>query len=270
VSTPFATDADIDRIVGANHHDPFEILGMHPVWHERAQRIVVRCFPPEAKTVDILDARGENPSGELERKHNDGFFEGILSDVETTFSYRLRITNHDGDRYTIIDPYSFPPVLTEFDLHLFGEGSHQNLFDKLGAQVVEHEDCPGVTFSVWAPAAQRVSVIGDFNAWDGRCHPMRARGASGIWEIFIPGLSAGTLYKFEVKGGDNQIQAKTDPFAKRMELRPPSSTPLTNRFGRTRPGLTSDPNPTQSKNRYRSMSSIPVRGDVSPKKGTVR
>jgi 1,4-alpha-glucan branching enzyme len=120
----------------------------------------------------------------------------------------------------VADPYCFGPVLSEFDLHLYGEGSHLNLFDKLGAQVLDHESSSGVAFSVWAPAAQRVSVVGDFNSWDGRRHPMRARGASGVWELFVPDLSPGTLYKFEVKGQDGGIQAKTDPFAKHMELRP--------------------------------------------------
>jgi 1,4-alpha-glucan branching enzyme len=158
--------------------------------------------------------------GALIARHEDGFFEGILPGAEAAFPYRLRITKHDGDQFTVNDPYRHTPVLTEFDLHLFGEGSHQNLFDKLGAQVIEHEGVAGVSFSVWAPVAKRVSVIGDFNGWDGRCHPMRARGSSGVWEIFIPDLSSGALYKFEVKGADNLIQSKTDPFAKRMELRP--------------------------------------------------
>jgi 1,4-alpha-glucan branching enzyme len=220
VNTPRATEADITRIVGSNHHDPFEILGMHPIWHDGTQHITVRCFHPDARSVAVLDTATGTPVGELECRHDEGFFEGDIPERETVFQYQLRLTHHDGSHRTVADPYSFGPVLSEFDLHLYGEGSHLNLFDKLGAQVLDHEGASGVAFSVWAPAAQRLSVVGDFNAWDGRRHPMRARGASGVWELFVPHLTPGTLYKFEVKGQDGGIQAKTDPFAKRMELRP--------------------------------------------------
>ena len=215
-----APTADVTRILNADHHDPFEILGMHSVWQEGAQRIVVRCFRPDAKGVRVIERETDRPLGTLDRRHTDGFFEGVIPERDSAFSYRLEITSHAGDRYTVSDPYCLTPVLSDFDLHLMVEGSHQNLFDKLGAQVMVHDGLTGIAFSVWAPAARRVSVVGDFNGWDGRCHQMRARGASGTWEIFLPDLTEGALYKFEIKGGDGGIQVKIDPFAKRMELRP--------------------------------------------------
>jgi 1,4-alpha-glucan branching enzyme len=115
VITPFATDADIGRIVGANHHDPFEVLGLHPIWHDCSNRIVVRCFRPEAKAFEVLDAQSGASQGALVLRHDDGFFEGILPGAETTFGYRLRTTKHDGYQFTTNDPYIYTPILTQFD-----------------------------------------------------------------------------------------------------------------------------------------------------------
>lgn len=224
MSTLRATDADVARILHADHHDPFEVLGLHAIWDGGRQNIVIRCFRPDARSVHVLDAQTGASILELERRHDDGFFEAVIPGRDAPFAYRLRIFNHQDTTYELADPYCFGPVLTDFDLHLVGEGSHQNLFDKLGATVIEHGGVEGVAFSLWAPAASRVSVVGDFNGWDGRVHPMRARGSSGIWELFIPGLVDGNLYKFELKGADGDLKIKTDPFAKRMELRPQTAS----------------------------------------------
>jgi 1,4-alpha-glucan branching enzyme len=219
-----ATKADLTRIVNSDHHDPFEVLGMHPIWEDGHQNIVLRCFRPDAATVHVLDANTSQSVSELTRQHPDGFFESVIADRDAPFAYRLRISNHHGESYDISDPYCFGPVLTDFDLHLVGEGSHQNLFDRLGATCIEHEGQSGVLFSVWAPASRRVSVVGSFNGWDGRYHPMRARGTSGIWELFIPEITEGDLYKFETRSEAGDLQIKTDPFAKRMELRPQTAS----------------------------------------------
>ncbi len=166
----------------------------------------------------------------MHRVHHEGFFEAIIDNQSDFFPYRLAITlpGSDGGRqqtYEIEDPYCYPPVLTDFDLHLFGEGTHFRLYEKLGARVIEHAGIRGVCFAVWAPNAERLSVVGDFNQWDGRRHPMRPRGGSGLWEIFIPGLQQGDLYKFEVKSRyHGYLAVKSDPYAHLSEMRPNTSS----------------------------------------------
>ena len=162
----------------------------------------------------------------MEKLHPDGFFQAIFKDRSELFSYQLRILDHEGQAYQFIDPYTFPPVLTEFDLHLIGEGSHYRKYEKLGAHPREIQGIRGLQFAVWAPNAKRVSVIGDFNRWDGRRHPMRVRGSTGVWEIFIPDLGEGTLYKFEVKSRyNNYLAQKTDPYGFYFE-RPPKTASI--------------------------------------------
>jgi 1,4-alpha-glucan branching enzyme len=151
----------------------------------------------------------------------EGFFEAVFAGETVAFPYRLAVTLPDGREYELEDPYRFGPVLTEFDLYLFGEGNHFELYEKLGAHLIQHEGATGVVFAVWAPNAQRVSVVGDFNQWDGRRHPMRPRGASGLWELFIPTLAQGDLYKYEVKSRfEGFLGVKSDPYGFAMEVRP--------------------------------------------------
>ena len=136
-------------------------------------------------------------------------------------AYRLQIRFSDGNVFETYDPYAFPPVLTEYDLYLSGEGTHYQKYEKLGAHVREVAGVRGVHFGVWAPNARRVSVVGNFNFWDGRVHPMRHRGSSGIWEIFIPGLDEGEVYKFEILSSvGNPLGLKTDPYGFAGEMRP--------------------------------------------------
>jgi 1,4-alpha-glucan branching enzyme len=152
--------------------------------------------------------------------HPDGLFEAVIADRARVFPYRLRITNYQGATRTIVDPYSFLPILGDLDLHLFGEGNHLRLWEKLGAHVMTVAGVRGVHFAVWAPNAKRVSLVGDFNAWDGRWHQMRVLGSSGVWELFVPGLAPGEKYKFEVKAPSGHLYLKADPFGFYSELRP--------------------------------------------------
>ena len=148
--------------------------------------------------VDL--ARGEpGRRVPMARVHPDGFFEAPFPDRDAAFPYRLAVENGEGHAWEFEDPYRFGPVLTDFDLHLLGEGTHYKNYERLGAHLREHEGARGVHFAVWAPNAERVSVVGNFNHWDGRRHPMRSRGPAGIWEVFVPELSQGEVYKFEIK-----------------------------------------------------------------------
>ncbi len=161
----------------------------------------------------------------MSRLREQGFFEATLSDTSehppAPSTYRLRFRNEYGDVWETYDTYAFPFLLTEFDLYLMGEGRHYDAYEKLGAHVKTLEGVSGVHFSVWAPNALRVSVVGDFNGWDGRIHPMRSRGTSGIWELFVPELGEGTVYKYEIVGPKNNVlPLKADPYGFSSELRP--------------------------------------------------
>ncbi|HEY1797209.1 MAG TPA: 1,4-alpha-glucan branching protein GlgB [Stellaceae bacterium] len=203
-------DGQIVAIVEARHSDPFAFLGMH----SEGGGIVVRAFLPEAEAVSIVDARGK-VAAEARRVHVDGFFEARIA-RKTPFKYRLK--TGDG---LIDDIYRFPPVLGDLDLHLLVEGSHLESHRKLGAHAMTLDGVAGVGFAVWAPNARRVSVVGDFNRWDGRRMPMRRRHAGGFWEIFVPGLGPGTRYKYEIVGPDGALlPLKADPYAEETE-RPP-------------------------------------------------
>ena len=210
--------AEIAAIVAASHGDPFAVLGVHPAGSD----FVARCFIPHAETVKAYTLDGK-PCGTLERLHDAGFFEGAV-DLAEIQPIRYRAAN-SGGTWWVTDPYSFGPVLGPMDDYFIAEGSHLRLFDKLGAHLIEHEGATGVHFAVWAPNALRVSVVGDFNDWDGRRHPMRLRRDVGIWELFVPDIGAGRPYKFEILAGDGRIMPlKADPFAFRSELRPATAS----------------------------------------------
>jgi 1,4-alpha-glucan branching enzyme len=213
-----AGQGDIEAIVEGKHADPFSILGIQQV----GNRWVVRAFVPYAQSLTVLDRTGM-PVGELERRHDAGFFEGEVGiDHRQPISYRAR---NEGGEWVVADPYSFGPVLGPMDDYYIGEGSHLRLFDKLGAHAMNFEGVAGTHFAVWAPNAQRVSVVGPFNAWDGRRHPMRRRLTIGIWEVFIPGVGPGACYKFEIIGADGALRPlKADPFAFQSEMRPKTAS----------------------------------------------
>ncbi len=208
-------DAAAYAVIEARSHDPFGYLG----WHEHpAGGIVIRAFLPRAAKAWVLPAGGR--ARVMKRLHQDGLFEAHLPNATFDKPYRLRLENHEGHRWEIDDAYRFLPMLSDFDLHLIGEGNHFEKYRILGAHVREHEGVHGVGFAVWAPNAARVSVVGNFNHWDGREHQMRVRGTSGIWEIFIPGLCEGEIYKFEIRTQTGDLLLKTDPYAQQMEVRP--------------------------------------------------
>jgi len=229
------TPGAIEAIVQGKHGDPFAILGPHVLPQKEGSGVIVRAFLPEAEKVTVLPLESGLPAQPMARIHPDGLFEAALPGRHAIFPYRLRWTKASGPEIEIEDPYRFAPTLTDYDLYLLGEGAHFRVYEKLGAQLLTLEGVPGVRFGVWAPNALRVSVVGEFNGWDGRVHPMRLHPGNGIWEIFIPGLGEGTLYKFEVLAKNDQPMAlKADPYAFAFELAPyPASvvTDLAYRWG---------------------------------------
>ena len=211
----------IQGIVSGTHSSPFDLLGAHKTGPERPG-IVIRTFQPHAATVEVIEAETKTPQP-MQRIHTEGFFECFFPG-RSQFLYRLRMTGQDGHVWELDDPYRFPLLITDFDQHLFGEGTHYRTYEKMGAHPVTLAGVRGVHFAVWAPNAVRVSVVGDFNRWDGRHHPMQSRGASGLWELFIPGMQVGDVYKFEIKGHGDFLALKADPYAFAAEVRPKSAS----------------------------------------------
>src|SRR5258707_5067183 len=205
-----ALEPAVAALVGGFNRDPFAVLGPHDG--------LVRVFQPAARSIDLrLVSTGEQLP--MTKRDPSGIFEVRVAGTD----YRLRIT-YPGDHVAEIDdPYRYGRVLTDFDLHLLGEGTHHRAFEKLGAHCVTVGTTAGVHFGVWAPNADRVSVLGDFNGWDGRVHAMRLLAPGGIWEIFIPDLAEGEKYKFEIRTRTGAILKKTDPLARAFEAPPQSA-----------------------------------------------
>lgn len=210
---PLELDEDVRLLLEARHHDPFKVLGRHALDGEE----VFRVFQPFAETVCLDD---EGP--EMRRIPATDLFECRLPHGNAIPQhYSIHWTDKQGGHGKCIDPYTFEPQITDFDLYLFGEGKHRHVHRVLGAHLHAIEGTQGILFATWAPNAERVSVVGDFNGWDGRIHPMRTRGSSGVWELFIPGLEHGLLYKFEIRNRQQgSILLKTDPYGQQFELRP--------------------------------------------------
>ncbi|MGA9571911.1 MAG: alpha-amylase family glycosyl hydrolase, partial [Candidatus Acidiferrales bacterium] len=224
-----ALQKEIELIARGQHSDPFAVLGPHWTEQDGKKSLAIRVFRPNAAEVTVLWGKKAEAHRTV-RIHPEGVFEAQIpasgagksqSEAVSPGAYRLRIRFSDGNVFETYDPYAFPPVLTEYDLYLSGEGTHYQKYEKLGAHVREVAGVSGVHFGVWAPNARRVSVVGNFNFWDGRVHPMRHRGSSGIWEIFIPGLGEGEVYKFEILSSvGNVLGLKTDPYGFAGEMRP--------------------------------------------------
>ena len=207
--------AEAYAIVEGRHSDPFHYLGLHV----ENNQPVLRAFLPQASDVQAIDDHGRTTA--LARLHDAGLFAGTLPSNTTRYQLRARF----GDTVVELqDPYRFPPILTDFDLYLLGEGTHQRLYDKLGAHPMMLDGIAGVGFVVLAPNARRVSVVGDFNFWEPRRHPMRMRG-KGYWEIFIPGATSGDRYKFDIIGPRGEhLPLKSDPMAFATEMRPDTAS----------------------------------------------
>ncbi len=210
--------ADQVSLVAGDHSEPHRILGAHPAEREGEDGVVVRVYHPDAAGVSCLVGGSAHPLRSL----GQGVFAGFLPGRSLPLSYRLRFAFADGATLERDDPYRFLPTVGELDLHLFGEGRHRRLWEVLGANPRVVDGVAGVSFAVWAPNARRVSVIGDFCAWDGRQLPMRSLGSSGVWELFVPGVAPGALYKFEIKARSGELRVKADPFGRAAE-RPPAT-----------------------------------------------
>ncbi len=213
---PPIADSDQQRIAAATHHDPFSYLGLH----RNGKQARLRVYAPHTRTLQI--AQGAQ---ELARHGESDFFEWSGAGEAIADHERLLRVDDKGNEIEFYDPYSFAPLLSDFDLHLFQQGRHWHIYRILGAHLRTVDGVDGVLFATWAPNAQRVSVIGDFNSWDGRRHPMRSRGGSGVWELFIPGIQVGTLYKFELRNQHTgAVLKKIDPYASAFEMRPATAS----------------------------------------------
>jgi 1,4-alpha-glucan branching enzyme len=232
------TSKQIKQLLKADHGSPFEFLGPHAT----GSGVVVRIFAPDAKEAWVVRAdagmREQKDSEDkavaqkvaegdlllMSRIHKEGFFEVVVKQKEL-FKYKIRIRDYNDKEKEFYDPYAFGPVLTDYDFHLIGEGTHYSNYEKLGSHVMTVDGARGVHFAVWAPNAKNIGVVGDFNNWDGRRHPMRPPGPSGIWELFIPGLDEGARYKYEIKSRHRSLRVlKADPFSFFFEKRPKNAS----------------------------------------------
>jgi len=230
---------EFEDLIRAEESDPFRLLGPHWVERDGTRSLAIRAFRPDARELTVLWGVGPAPAVyPAAQIHPAGVFEAVIpasalglsgGELIASPAYRLRFRFADGAEFETYDAYAFPPILTEYDLYLSGEGSDYLKYEKLGAHVREVAGVRGVHFGVWAPNAKRVSVVGDFNSWDGHVFAMRSLGASGIWEIFLPGLDEGALYKFEILSRvGHQLGLKSDPYGFASELRPKTASVVCN------------------------------------------
>ncbi len=210
--------AQLESIKQARHSSPYDVLGPHP--SADGKETMVRVFMTRTRSVELV--AGGNIYA-LMRVTGSDLFE-VTAPLQSGDAYYLRVVDDDGRAYVADDPYRFPLQLTEFDLYLIGEGTHYQTYEKLGAHIITVAGVEGVHFAVWGPNAARISVVGDFNHWDGRAHPMQLRGSSGIWELFIPGLGQGALYKYEVRAQNSDLFTKSDPYGFAAEIRPSTAS----------------------------------------------
>jgi 1,4-alpha-glucan branching enzyme len=220
-----AAQEDVDRLVGGEHHDPHAVLGARalPLGPRGDEAVVVRAWRPDALEVTLVAG---DDRWEMRRIHPAGVFEGTLPG-RFSASYRLAIRYSDDLEVLVEDPYRFWPTIGELDLHLLGEGRHEGLWRHLGSHVRTHQGVTGTSFAVWAPNARSVRVVGDFNQWDGRLHPMRVLGSCGVWELFVPGVGPGARYKYELLSQQGHLALRTDPFAFATEAPPATASVVT-------------------------------------------
>lgn len=213
----------IHSLLNAVHGAPFDLLGPHQV---SENQVSIRAFRPTARNLAVVD-ESSGESHDMNCLHNEGFFEITLNGQNLKYHYKAE--THEGKKETFHDPYAFPPLFTEYDLYLFAEGRHLHIYEKMGAHLREANGVKGVNFSVWAPNAYRVGVIGSFNGWDTRVHPMRQHGANGVWELFVPEAKEGDIYKFDIRSRfrDYRVE-KTDPYGYFSEKRPRTASIVSN------------------------------------------
>ncbi len=227
MKTDLAADV-IKTLVDGNFDSPYDVLGLHRRKGGRSGA-VVRALQPFAVKVEVVDNKTDQVYP-MEKIDKGGLFEGIIKDKQPflrnqdPFYYRLRMTDEKNTQWEMDDPYQFPLQITDFDMYLIGEGSDYRMYKKMGAHPMAIDGVEGVHFAIWAPNALRVSVLGWFNRWDGRCHPMQRRGESGLWELFLPKLKPGDLYKYEIKGPGGYVVQKADPYGFASELRPQTAS----------------------------------------------
>jgi 1,4-alpha-glucan branching enzyme len=236
-----AEDLHIAAVASGTSDDPFALLGRHATTIDKRPAVIVRTMQPAASAVELITPGRVTP---MPRRHPDGLFEARIpleAGTAAELAYTFRVHEATGVR-EVRDPYQYGQVLSDFDLHLFSEGTHHRVWEKLGSHIITIGDVTGVHFAVWAPNAQRVSVIGDFNGWDGRVHQMRKLVPSGIWEIFVPDLPEGACYKYEVRTHGAHLLEKADPYARRFEVPPRSASIIWNdgRYEWTDQGWMSD------------------------------
>lgn len=214
---------ELMRIIQATHHDPFAVLGKHPLQNSGNPLVdtCVRVYLPGAHNASLVSGSNEFAMVRIE---GTDFFEWFGLEKNLPVKYQINWLDRFNSVHLDYDPYSFAPFLGDLDIHLFNEGQHWNIYQLMGAHEREIDGIKGVTFATWAPNAERISVVGDFNEWDGRRHTMRVRGGSGLWELFIPGLPAGVLYKFEIRNRQTgDVFLKADPYGQAFEMRPQTS-----------------------------------------------
>lgn len=209
----------LELILEGNHKNPHDILGMH----KEDNAIFVRVFNPHSHMVHVIDLHSHQ-SYLMEKVDDRGLFILVLTEAETLFPYMLEHTAPDGHSYRCHDPYAFWPSVSDYDLYLFNQGNHHKIYERLGCRLTEVNGVKGAAFTVWAPSALRVSVVGSFNQWDGRIHQMRMIGSSGVWELFIPGLCKGDVYKYEIKTPSGELYVKADPYAFYAEKAPQTAS----------------------------------------------
>src|SRR5919199_1994954 len=210
--------SDLDQLVEGRLADPHSVLGAHP----QNGGVVVRAYRPAADKVTVKPDGGKPVDATI--VHPGGVFEAKVPGADVPLRYELEVAYPDGNTFTVRDPYAFLPTIGELDVHLVGEGRHEALYDKLGAHFIELDGVQGTAFAVWAPSARSVSVVGDFNSWDGRLHPMRTLGSSGIWELFVPDVHPGQRYKFEIRTQTGELRLKADPYAFEAEVPPQTAS----------------------------------------------
>jgi len=220
---PIVTKEMVEKIIRNEHYDPFQILGPHEIEIDGRKKWIIRAFIPDSTEVYLID-KTHTKEYQMPAVHNAHFFELVIEDSKELFMYQFKVISTSRHQRVIHDPYFFLPTISDYDMYLFSHGDHHKIYEKLGAHPQVKNGVKGIHFAVWAPNARNVSVIGNFNGWHGGAHQMRVLGQSGIWELFVPDIETGTIYKYEIKNHLGHILEKTDPYGFYSEVRPKTAS----------------------------------------------